>query len=68
MTEVVANTVSGFILSWGLFVFVLVPLYDIDTTPVENVSITMAHTVVSLIRSYFWRRIMTKVRPVGEAP
>jgi len=61
MLEVVANTMSGFILSWCLWVFVIAPWYDLDTTYVDNFNITVAFTVLSLVRSYFWRRLMTRV-------
>lgn len=59
--ETCANTASGFILSYLLWVFVIVDLYDLNTDYVDNFNITCLFTVLSLVRGYTWRRIMTKV-------
>jgi len=61
MLETIGNTMSGFILSYLLWVFVVAPLYNIDTTYADNFGITCIFTVLSLARSYCWRRLMTKV-------
>lgn len=62
MTETFCNTFSGFALSYLLWVFVVAPLYNLDTTYADNFEITCIFTVLSLVRSYFWRRLMTKVK------
>jgi len=59
--ETIANTASGFILSYLLWVFVIAPLWELDVTHADNFWITCCFTVLSLVRGYFWRRIMTKV-------
>lgn len=59
--ETCANTASGFILSYLLWVFVVAPAWKLDVTPADNFWITCIFTVLSLVRGYVWRRIMTKV-------
>lgn len=53
--EVTLNTASGFALAlavnWGLHLGLGIPM-----SPGQNLTITTAFTVVSLVRSYFWRR------------
>jgi hypothetical protein len=61
IAETCANTASGFILSYLLWVFVVAPLYELDVTYTDNFVITCMFTVLSLVRGYAWRRIMTKV-------
>jgi len=60
LIETCLNTASGFILSYLLWVFVVVDLYDLDTDYVDNLSITVIFTILSIVRSYVWRRLMTK--------
>ncbi len=60
IVETCANTTSGFILSYVLYGFVIVPLWDLDVTYVDNFAITCMFTVTSFTRSYIWRRVMTK--------
>lgn len=54
--EVCLNTGSGFVLAlvtnWALHYWLAIPLTD-----GQNITITIAFTVVSLLRSYFWRRV-----------
>jgi len=61
MIETVANTASGFILSYLFWVFVVAPMYDLDVTYVDNFVISSMFTVLSLVRGYTWRRLMTRV-------
>lgn len=58
--EVVCNTASGFILSYLMWVFIVAPVWKLDVTYADNFWITCIFTVLSLTRSYFWRRLMTK--------
>ena len=53
--EASLNTGSGFILSYvaGFFIF---PLFGFPVTPAQNISIVSLYTVISIFRSYFWRR------------
>ena len=61
LVETFGNTFSGFALSYLVWVFVVAPLWELDVTYTDNFLITCVFTVISLVRSYFWRRLMTKV-------
>jgi len=57
--ESVVNIGSGFILS--LIVWSIVaPLYGFDGSLTRNASICAIFTLVSLVRSYFWRRLFNQ--------
>ena len=53
--EAVLNTASGFIISMALGPIIF-PWFGFHPTVVENFWIVFAYTVVSVIRSYIWRR------------
>lgn len=57
MTEALLNTASGFIVSMMVWQFVVAPLYNIPVTLGQNLGITSIFTVVSIARSYAWRRL-----------
>lgn len=54
--EAALNTASGFIMSWitGLIVF---PLFGWTVSPAQNTAVVGIFTVISVVRSYVWRRI-----------
>ena len=59
--EVICNTGSGFIIAWILTMYML-PLFDIKNINMSGgFTITTIYTVVSLIRSYLWRRYFNKL-------
>ena len=55
--EATANTMSGFIISWAVTVY-LIPLtgYFIVTEQ-QGFWIVCIYTVASLVRNYVWRRV-----------
>lgn len=55
--EQTLNVGSGFLLSLLLWTYVISPVYDIKVTTTENLEITLAFTVLSLLRGYAWRRL-----------
>jgi len=55
--EAGANIASGFVLSLGVWMFVVMPLWGIELKLHDNLAITSIFTVTSLLRSYVWRRI-----------
>ena len=55
MIEVFANTASGFIVSFTVTTFLLPYMGAMSA-----LSITSIYTVVSLVRSYVWRRFFNK--------
>ncbi len=63
MLEVVCNTFSGFLLSYLVLMYVIAPTWNLDISHADDFWITCIMTVVSLTRSYFWRRIMTRKKP-----
>ena len=58
--EVTLNIGSGFLISMLLWQFIA-PVLGYEITIGENVQLTSVFTVVSLIRSYAWRRIFTRL-------
>ena len=53
--ETVLNTASGFAISWLLTTWVL-PLYGFAVSASQGFQITCIFTVISVLRSYLWRR------------
>lgn len=56
LIESVANTMSGFVLSFCVWQ-AIGPWFGYDVNVHDNLLITGIFTVVSVIRSYVWRRI-----------
>ncbi len=55
--EVTLNIGSGFIVAMLTWQLVAAPLFGYEVTLYDNFWLTMIFTVVSVIRSYFWRRL-----------
>lgn len=53
------NTASGVLISWGAG-FVIYPMFGHSFRPTELISITLIFTVISVLRSYFWRRLFNR--------
>lgn len=54
--EQLINTGSGFLLSLFFWCFVVAPLFDLDTSFVENFGITVMFTFLSIARGFAIRR------------
>lgn len=54
--ESILNVFTGFFISWAMWVFVVAPLYGLNTNMGTALGITGIFTVTSLARSYFIRR------------
>lgn len=54
--EAVVNVGSGVIVAYCVTQFILAPALHLDITYSKNFVITTVLTVVSMIRSYLWRR------------
>lgn len=61
LIEQTLNTASGFLLSVLVWRFIVQPVWEIQTSFAENLSITALFTVVSIARSYAWRRFFNKL-------
>jgi hypothetical protein len=42
-------------------VWIVVPVWNLPVRPIDNLGITGLFTVVSVIRSYVWRRIFNRI-------
>jgi len=54
--ETAANTFSGFAVSWAAYQYIVIPYRSFFAEYGEAFWITVLFTVISLIRSYVWRR------------
>lgn len=61
MTETIVNIGTGFLLSLAVTHYVL-PWYGHHVTHSENLQITAIFTLVSIVRSYFFRRVFNHVQ------
>jgi len=59
--EACTNTAVGFGISL-LFIFIILPLLGIHSTPGKNVTITLYFTVISIARSYVLRRFFNRTK------
>lgn len=50
------NTFSGFFISWGVWVFIVGPVFGIPTSMGQGLAVTSIFTVSSLLRTYIVRR------------
>lgn len=55
LLEASLNTLSGFVISF-ISTFIIYPLLGVRTTGLQNFWIVVSFTVISVIRSYCWRR------------
>lgn len=54
--ETSLNTASGFVLSWAIYVWVVIPYTQHMPVLEQAWWVTWLFTIVSLVRSYVWRR------------
>lgn len=57
LTEACLNTASGFVVSLLVWQWLVAPLYGLPIDWGMNFGITIIFTVVSIVRSYLWRRL-----------
>jgi membrane protein implicated in regulation of membrane protease activity len=60
LVEASLNTASGFIVSLFVWQFIAAPLFGYTVTWRDNVLLTALFTVVSVLRSYVWRRFFNR--------
>jgi hypothetical protein len=61
LIEVVVSTGAAFVISAALQHLVVNPLWHLHSSPLDSLGITVFFTVVSLVRSYFFRRMFNKL-------
>ncbi len=57
MIETVVGTAVAFVISALLQYYVVTPLFDLPKSVSSSLGITVFFTVISLVRSYYWRRL-----------
>lgn len=57
LLEATLNTLSGFIVSYLVWMLVAAPLFNIPVNHSDTFWITVLFTAVSVVRSYVWRRV-----------
>lgn len=65
LIEVAVSTGAAFVISALLQHLVVNPLWHLHSSPLDSLGITVFFTVVSLVRSYFFRRMFNKLGVKG---
>ena len=65
LIESMMNVFTGFWISWAVWIFIVVPLFDFDAGYVKAFSITTIFTVSSLARAYIIRRWFNDSTHIG---
>ena len=61
MVETVTNIFTGFIISYGMWKFIVNPAIERGYLTIDDAFlITMIFTVTSVLRSYYWRRFFAR--------
>lgn len=61
LVESLAGTAIGFVISVATWEFVVKPVWDLQTSFAENISITLLFTVISIARGYVLRRFFNSL-------
>ncbi len=62
LIECTLNISSGLIISILLWYYIISPVFKIDSSIKDTILITAIFTVVSIVRSYMWRRLFNRRR------
>ena len=65
LLETCLNTLSGFLASLAATALIF-PSLGIQSTPSQNFQVTAIFTVMSVIRSYIWRRVFNRLHTTGR--
>lgn len=57
LVEQILNVGSGFIISLIVWIYLIIPIFSIQTQFGDNLMITGMFTVISVIRGYCFRRL-----------
>ena len=60
LIEILLNIGTGFVVSYALTLYVL-PLYGFQVSRTNGFTITGIYTVVSMVRSYIYRRLFVYI-------
>lgn len=56
LVESILNVSIGFFLSLLVWVFIVIPIWDLEVTMMDNLAITALFTIISIARGYAVRR------------
>ena len=65
LIEAMMNVLTGFWISWAVWIFIVVPLFGFDAGYIKAFSITTIFTVSSLARAYIIRRWFNDSTHIG---
>ena len=65
LLETCLNTFSGFLLSFVSTALVF-PLFGVKSSAAQNLGISLVFTVISVARSYAWRRVFNWLHATGR--
>jgi hypothetical protein len=66
LLEASLNTASGFVVSLIVWRFLVAPMFGFSLDMETNVAVTSIFTVVSIARSYAWRRLFNRQTKVSN--
>lgn len=58
--EAILNVGSGFVTAFLVWQLIAAPLWGYEITLLDNLGLTTIFTVVSVVRSYIWRRFFER--------
>jgi len=58
--EAIINVGSGLLLSIATWKLIITPIFGIEANNSQVVLISAIFTILSILRSYFWRRLFNK--------
>jgi uncharacterized protein YacL len=61
LIEALTQQTAGLVISLLLWEFVINPIWNLQTSVADNLTITMLFTVASIIRGYIFRRLFNRV-------
>ena len=62
LIESLAQTAAGFVISMLVWEFIIKPIWDIQTNLADNFVITLLFTVISIARTYLFRRVFNRLQ------
>lgn len=60
LVEAILNTLSGLFVAYFVWIFIVSPIWGIEMSTIDIFGINAVFTVVSVARSYLWRRLFNK--------
>jgi len=60
LIEAIINVLSGLLLSIATWKLIITPIFGIEANNSQVVLISLIFTILSILRSYFWRRLFNR--------